>query len=76
MRQITIYIEDDLETKIRTVAKSMHLSQQIWITRVLQEKVQSQWPNSVKRLAGAWEDFPMAEELRYIDHSDSRREAL
>lgn len=76
MRQITIYVEDELETKIRVAAKAMHLSQRTWITKVIQERVQGEWPTSVKQLSGAWKDFPLVEDLRQAEHADSQREVL
>lgn len=74
MGQVTIYLEDEIEAKMRKVAKSLHLSQSKWISTLIKEKVADEWPESVLKLAGAWSDLHTAEEIRSTQVSDTVRE--
>ena len=74
MGQVTIYLEDEIEAKMRNSAKSMQLSQSKWISTLIKEKVADEWPESVLKLAGAWEDLPTAEEIRNTQANDTARE--
>ena len=76
MGQVTIYLDDELETKMRSAAKSMHLSQSKWIASLIEKKVNKEWSESVKNLAGAWGNFPTLEEIRNARKEDSQREEL
>jgi len=76
MGQVTIQLDDELESKMRTSAKAMHLSQSKWIANLIKEKVIDEWPESVKNPAGSWKDFPIAEEIRETMGKDIIREQL
>ena len=76
MGQVTIYLEDEIENKMVEAAQSSHLSKSKWIAQLIQEKVDSQWPLSVREASGAWDDFPSAEELRENIGEDTKRESL
>jgi len=64
MGQVTIYLDDEIESKMRASVKAMNLSQSKWIANLIKEKVTDEWPESVRKLAGSWKDFPSAEEIR------------
>ena len=74
MGQVTIYLDNEVEIKMRAAAKAMNLSQSKWIANIINEKMADQWPDSVKELAGAWRDFPDLEEIRHTQVPDSHRE--
>lgn len=76
MGQVTIYLEDRIERKMKSAAKSDKLSISKWIAGVIEEKVSNEWPLSVVELFGAWEDFPTVEEIREGYAGDSIREEL
>jgi hypothetical protein len=76
MSQITIYLEPELAEKMRRAAESEGLSQSRWIAKLVSDRLSSQWPESVRELAGAWPDFPEAEELRQSAGQDVPREKL
>lgn len=76
MGQVTIYLEEDVELKMVEAAKSAQLSKSKWISKLIQEKVANEWPQSVVELAGAWEDFPSIAEIRKNEGKDANREAL
>jgi len=76
MGQVTVYIEDEVEAKMRSAAKSAHLSKSKWVTNLIKEKLADEWPESFIQLAGAWEDIPTAEEIRDSWNIDTVREKL
>ena len=58
---------------------SLFLKQQLTINKnvsecVLNKDISASWSNSVKALAGAWQDAPFAEELRSAEGQDVPRE--
>jgi hypothetical protein len=76
MGQITIYLDSRIEEKMRSFVKSKHISQSKWIATLIEEKISNDWPESVISLAGAWKDFPMAEEIRRSEGTDIKREEI
>ena len=76
MGQVTIYLEKELETQMRRAAKSGNLSQSKWISNLIKERLADEWPDSVKKLAGAWQDFPTADDIRAHQEDDIPREHL
>ena len=76
MGQVIIYLEDEIETKMAEAAKSSHLSKSKWIANLIKEKVDSEWPMSVREAAGTWDDFPSADELRKNIGKDTKRKTL
>jgi len=74
--QITIYVDKILEEKMRAYVKSLNISQSKWIAGLIREKLQSEWPASIHDLAGVWETFPSAEEIRAELGEDAEREQL
>ena len=72
--QVTIYIDEETEKKMVASARAENVSKSKWITDLIREKVAKEWPPSVQELAGTWEDFPSAEELRSEAGKDVTRE--
>jgi len=64
MGQVTIYLDAEIEAKMRSAAKAINTFLSQWVANIIKEKTTEVWPESVKSLAGAWSDFPEAEELR------------
>lgn len=60
MGQVTIYLDNETESKLKKAAKSSHLSVSKWIALLVKEKIKTEWPQDVIELAGAWKnkDFP------------------
>ena len=58
MGQVTIYVDDELETKLKTEAKAAGVSVSRWVSQIIQQQTENHWPDSVKVLSGAWQDFP------------------
>jgi len=76
MGQITIYLDKQTEEKMRSLARTMEISQSKWISSLIREKLQTEWPDSIVTLSGAWETFPSAEEIRAGLGEDSLREVI
>jgi hypothetical protein len=76
MGQVTIYLEEDIEHKMVVAAQSAHLSKSKWIAKLIQDKVATEWPQSVIDLAGSWEDFPAIDEIRANIGKDAERESI
>lgn len=66
MGQITIHLDMESESKARTYAKKLNISIDKWIAGLIMEKTSAAWPESVKKLAGSWPDFPAIEEIRMV----------
>jgi hypothetical protein len=77
MGQVTIYLDNEIENKMKTAAKTSDLSVSKWIANIIKEKISTDWPQDVVNLAGSWkEDFPTLEEIRSNPVVDASREAL
>ena len=76
MGQVTIYLEEEIETKMIKAAESANLSKSKWIARLIQEKIAKEWPQSVVDMAGSWNDFPETDELRANQGQDIARESF
>lgn len=74
MPQVTIYLDKETEQKMRAYVKAKGISQSRWIASLIREKLQSEWPEYVAALAGAWRDFPALEEIRSGTAEDLSRE--
>ena len=76
MGQVTTYLGDDLEDKTSAAAESAHISKSQPVASMTKEKVTTEWPESIVRLAGAWKDLSLAEEDRANLGQDVERAAL
>ena len=74
MAQVTIYMNDQLEQQVKKLAVSMNLSISKFIATTLEQKVDAQWDPGLKKLTGAWSDFPDLEALREHQGEDVKRE--
>jgi hypothetical protein len=76
MGQITIYLDDETERKVRAAAESDGVSVSKWIAGRIHKGIGVQWPAPVRDLAGAWPDLPSAEEIRRSPKKDTARGRL
>ena len=74
MTQITIYIDQETAERMRAFVEARRISQSKWIAELIRERLHNEWPDSIVELAGAWADFPTAEELRQELGQDIPRE--
>ena len=77
MGQVTIYLDHEIENMMKNAAKSSHISVSKWVANIIQEKISTEWPEDVVKLAGSWkDDFPTLDEIRSTHATDSPREEL
>ena len=73
---MTVYLEESIEDKTSAAAEIAHLSKTKPVTSMIKEKVTTEWPESIVRLAGAWKDLSLAEEDSANPGQDVERAAL
>ena len=76
MGQVTIYLDDDSETRARSFAKTQGLPVSRWIAELIRERTADEWPSDIRDLAGAWDDFPELRKLKEGSVPDCERESL
>ena len=76
MGQVTIYLDSETEKKMLNIVKKSGISKSKWIADLIKEKTSSSWPDHIVDLAGAWKDFPTAEQIRKSTGQDAKREPL
>ena len=76
MAHLTIYLNDDVEQRVRKAAKAARISVSKWVAEQVTQSVQTAWPAEFLALAGAFPDFPDAGELRKGYGEDVPRESL
>lgn len=64
MAQITLYIDDATQVKLREAAARRKVSQSQFVAELIRRATDDEWPPAVLALAGAVPDFPLADELR------------
>lgn len=75
MAQITLYIDDATQQRLREAAEQRKVSQSQFVADLIRKATAArEWPPEVLALAGAIPDFPLAEELRAGMPPDAPRE--
>jgi len=74
--RVTLYLDEKTAERMKRAARASGLSQSRWLAALVREKTARQWPVAVRELAGAWGDFPEAEDLRRSEERDVDRERL
>ncbi len=64
MAQITIYMNDTIEAKVKKLAKSMNISISKYISTILEQKTSESWSGDTQKLSGAWSDFSTISDIR------------
>jgi len=76
MGQITIYLDDEHERRLRKAAEESGQPVSRWVAVLIEEKTRNRWPQAVIDLAGEWPDFPTPEQLREPHADDAPRETV
>lgn len=77
MAQVTIYIDNNLEEKIKKLAKSTGISISKFISNILEQKVKTSWDDSVRELSGSWnDDASFGKDIKNYKVADAKREEL
>ena len=73
MSQLTIYLDEELVSRVRQAADHDGISVSKWIARAIADRTMPHWPPEVLALAGNWSDEDIA---RPKHGRDARRERL
>ena len=77
MAQVTIYMDNNLEEKVKKLAKSAGTSISKFISNILEQKVKTSWDDSIRELSGSWsDDTAFDEDIRNYKTADTKREEL
>lgn len=76
MGQITIYLDEEALATVNAATETSKVSKSQWIAEAIRLRVRKEWPADLLALAGAWSDFPSAEEIRGSSGADTPRESL
>lgn len=76
MGQVTIYLDEETERQARAAATADGVSLSRWVAERIRQGRRTEWPASVRALAGAWPDFPSAETIRKGQGRDIPRRKL
>ncbi|MEK7413640.1 MAG: CopG family transcriptional regulator [Planctomycetota bacterium] len=57
MSNVTIYLDDMLEKRLRQAAKDQGVSVSKLVAQYVREKTVSTWPNEFMNLAGSWPEL-------------------
>jgi hypothetical protein len=64
MAQITLYVDERTQARLRDAAAQRGVSQSQFVAELIRRATDDVWPADVIALAGALPDFPLADELR------------
>jgi len=76
MNQLTIYLDETTQSKIKKLTKKHGLSLSKWLANLIHKELNQNWPEAVVQLAGAWADFPSLEEIRANSGCDVARQKI
>lgn len=76
MGQVTIYLDDESEKRVKAAAKKAGIPVSRWLANLVKDNAHTVWPGSIAALAGAWGDFPDLADLREDESNESQRERL
>jgi predicted transcriptional regulator len=57
MSNVTIYLDDELEERLRQAAKDEGVSVSKLVSKMIAEKTVNHWPMEFMNLAGSWSDL-------------------
>ncbi|AFV96662.1 MULTISPECIES: hypothetical protein [unclassified Sulfuricurvum] len=76
MAQMTIYLDNELESKVKQNVAAMGISLSQFVSGLIRKELHEEWSPAIHQLAGAWDDFPDAKSLRDSEAHDCARESF
>ncbi|MDX1536942.1 CopG family transcriptional regulator [Arsukibacterium sp.] len=64
MTRITINLDNELIQQVKQAAAEAKMTQNQWLASLIQQRLANTWPQTVRDMAGSWQEFPQQEELR------------
>lgn len=74
MAQITLYIDEATQARLREAAAQRKVSQSQFVADLIRRETESTWPPAALALMGSIPDFPLADELRAGLPPDAERD--
>lgn len=74
MAQITLYIDDGTQQRLRDAAAQRKVSQSQFVAELIRRATDNTWPPEALAFLGSMPDFPLAEELRAGLPPDAQRD--
>lgn len=74
MTHLSIELDEQTGIDLLARAQAEGLTLQEWVARLVRRHLHPPWPDHIRAMAGAWLDFPSAEELREGGGQDVARE--
>lgn len=59
MPQITLYIDEETDSKARAAARAAGISYSKWVAQLIRSRTRDEWPEMLRKLAGSRPDFPL-----------------
>ena len=75
MAQITLYIDDEVQSRLREAASRRQVSQSQFVADLIRRATAERWPDEVVALAGSLPGFPAADAIRGGSGTDAERVA-
>lgn len=76
MGQITIYLDNEHEQRLRKAAGDAGVPVSRWVASIIAQHTRTVWPASVREAAGSWRDAPDAASIRASEGADALREPI
>ena len=76
MAQVTIYLDDVAERRVKAAARKAGVSVSRWVAELVENRTRTDWPAEAQELAGAWPDFPDLQRIRPVTAKDKHRVRL
>jgi hypothetical protein len=76
MAQVTLYLDEQLHSRLREAAEQRKVSQSQFVAELIRKATMIEWSKQVQDLAGSAPDFPLADELRAGLLPDAARDGL
>lgn len=73
MAQITLYVDDETQSRLRETAARRGVSQSQFVAELIRQATAEVWPAEVLALAGSSSDFQLADALRAGMAQDAER---
>ncbi|NRF69040.1 CopG family transcriptional regulator [Aquincola sp. S2] len=73
MAQVTLYLDEEVDSLMRRSAEAAGVSNSRWVAELIRRHAHAEWPADVIALAGRFPDFPLAEDVRTASGQDMPR---
>ena len=76
MAQVTIYLDDAAERRVKAAARKAGVSVSRWVADLVENRTRTDWPAEAREVAVAWPEFPDLRVIRLSTGKDKPRVVL